>query len=195
METIYQEVKEEISHWWISLIVGILLIGISLLLIFWPVEGYGAVTVIFSLSVMAAGLFEIFFSWSNRKSLKGWGWYLAAGIAAVILGVAFLLLPLVTATMIPFLLGFWIMFSAAMVIGFSFQLEAARLKSWVWYLVFGIVAGIVSLIILLNPYAGATMTLFLVSLGFMCMGLYRIIVAFELKKIYKCLDEKGADAV
>lgn len=179
--------EDTVRHWWLSLILGILFLCISLFLLFSPRGGYGALVVLFSISMLLGGIAEIIFSVVNRHSLQGWGWYLAGGMLGLILGIFLVASPLVTAAIIPYVLAFWIMFGGISGIAFSIQLQGAKVNTWGWYLAFGILAIILSFIIIWNPFTGVVMSLFFVAISFMLMGINRIMMAIELKNIHKHL--------
>ena len=76
MKTIFDEMKQEVKNWWISLILGILYIVVALCLMFAPLSGYAILSVLFSISMLFSGLLEISFAVSNRQRISSWGWYL-----------------------------------------------------------------------------------------------------------------------
>ena len=77
MKTIFDELKQEVKNWWVSLILGILYVAVALGLMFFPFNGYAALSILFSISMLVSGLLEIAFAVSNRQRVSSWGWYLA----------------------------------------------------------------------------------------------------------------------
>ena len=67
MKTIFDELKQEVKNWWISLILGILYVVVALSLMFSPLDGYAALSILFSVSMLVSGLLEISFAVSNRR--------------------------------------------------------------------------------------------------------------------------------
>ena len=45
MKTIFDELKQEVKNWWVSLILGILYVAVALGLMFFPFNGYAAVSI------------------------------------------------------------------------------------------------------------------------------------------------------
>ncbi len=183
--SLLEEVKSAVKNWWVSLILGILFIGMSLLLMFNPVSSYAALVIFFCIGMFASGVLEIFFSVTNRETLSGWGWYLACGIIDLLLGVLLMFLPAIAAAVIPFILAFWIMFRGFTSIGYAIDLNRVGIKGWGWYLVFGILAIICSLAIIWQPAAGVLAAVYIVSFAFMFIGFFRIMLAFALKDLHK----------
>ena len=84
MKTIFDELKQEVKNWWVSLILGILYVAVALGLMFFPFNGYAALSILFSISMLVSGLLEIAFAVSNRQRVSSWGWYLAGGVIDMI---------------------------------------------------------------------------------------------------------------
>ncbi len=183
--SIIEEVKSAVKNWWVSLVLGILFVVMALLLMFQPVDAYAALVILFSVCMFASGILEIYFSVSNREVLPGWGWYLACGIIDVILGIVLVAFPFVTAMVIPFILAFWIMFRGFTAIGYAMDMNRFGAKGWGWYLVFGILAIICSFAIIWQPAAGALASVYIVAFAFLFMGVFRIMLAFDLRDLHK----------
>ncbi len=183
--SLIEELKSSVKNWWVSLVLGILFIGTALLLMFYPLAGYGALVVLFSVCMFASGILEIFFSVSNRKVLPGWGWNLTAGIIDLLLGLFLICYPLITAAVLPIILAFWIMFRGCMGIGLAMDMSKMGVKGWGWYLAFGILAIICSIAIIWQPAAGALASVYIIAFAFMFMGFVRIMLAFELRDLHK----------
>lgn len=185
METIIDELKHEVKNWWMSLLLGILYIVVSLCLLFSPVGSYVALSIIFSISMLVSGVFEISFAISNRKSLSSWGWYIAGGIIDLILGFYLIAYPLLSMEVIPFIVAFWMMFRGFSAIGYAMDLKRYGTRDWGWYIAFGILAVICSLIILWQPAVGALYVVYMLAFIFLIIGFFRVMLSFELKRLHK----------
>ncbi len=194
--TLIEEVKSTVKNWWVSLVLGIMFVIVSLWLMFQPLEGYAALAVVFSICMFVSGIMEIVFAASNRKTLPGWGWYLACGIIDVLLGLVLIAFPFVTAAIIPFVLAFWIMFRGFTAVGYAMDLNRFGVQGWGWYLVFGILSIICSLAVIWQPAAGALASVYIIAFAFLFMGFFRIMLSFDLRRLYKHgkeLKEKMAE--
>lgn len=185
MKTIFDELKQGVKNWWISLILGILYVVAALILMFSPFSGYAALSVLFSVSMLFSGLLEISFAVSNRKTVSSWGWYLAGGIIDLILGFYLIAYPMLSMEIIPFIIAFWLMFRGFSLFGYSMDLRRYGTKDWGWYIAFGILSIICSLIILWQPAVGAIYAVYMISFAFLIIGFFRIMLAFELKNLHK----------
>ncbi len=180
-----EELKSAVKNWWMSLILGILFIGIALLLMFYPLASYIALSIMFSVCMFIAGILEITFSLSNRRRFPSWGWYLAGGIIDLLLGFFLMLYPGLNLVIIPYIMAFWLMFRGFSAIGFALDLNRFGTKNWGWYLVFGILAILCSLIILWQPAAGAFSIVYIMAFAFLFIGVFRVMLAFDLRDLHK----------
>ena len=173
METVFNEIQHSVKNWWTSLLLGIVYIIVALWLMFSPVSTYVALSIIFSVSMLISGILEIIFALSNRKGVPSWGWYIVGGLIDLVLGIYLIAYPMVSMEVIPFIIAFWLMFR-----GFSST-------DWGWYMAFGILAILCSLLILWQPAIGALYAVYMISFAFLIIGLFRVMLSFELKNLHK----------
>ena len=185
MKTLFDEMEHAVKNWWLSLILGILYIIVDLCLLFAPGSSYIALSVIFSISMLISGIIEIIFSISNRRGISSWGWYLAGGIIDLILGIYLVAYPLLSMEVIPFIVAFWMMFRGFSATGYSMDLKRYGTREWGWYMGFGILAIICSLIILWQPAVGALYVIYMLAFTFLIIGFFRVMLSFELKSLHK----------
>lgn len=185
MRTIFDELKQEVKNWWLSLILGVLYVIVGLWLMFSPFSGYAALSILFSVSMLVSGLLEISFAVSNRRRVSSWGWYLVGGIVDLILGFYLILYPWVSMEVIPFIIAFWLMFRGFSSVGYAMDLKRYGTRDWGWYIALGILAIICSFIILWQPAVGAIYAVYMISFAFLIIGLFRIMLSFELKNLHK----------
>ena len=185
MGTVFDGIGQSVKNWWMSLILGILYIGVAICLMFAPLGSYIALSIVFSISMLISGLLEIFFAISNKKQVSSWGWYLAGGIIDLILGVYLVVYPMVSMEIIPFIIAFWLMFRGFSATGYSMDLKRYGTREWGWYMAFGILAILCSLLILWQPAVGALYAVYMISFTFLIIGLFRIMLSFELKNLHK----------
>ncbi len=191
MQTFYEKIDYAVKNWWLSLIVGILFVGIGILLMFTPVQSYIALSILFSVTMFVSGIFEIVFAASNRKTLSSWGWYLAGGIIDLILGIYLMLYPGMSMMILPFVLAFWLMFRGFSAIGYSIDLQRYGNRSWGWALVLGILAIICAFLFIWQPIAGAITVVYFVAWAFLFIGIFRIVFAFQLRKLHHTAVRDG----
>ena len=185
METVFNEIKQSVKNWWTSLLLGIVYIIVALWLMFSPLSSYVALSIVFSISMLISGILEIIFSLSNRKGVPSWGWYLVGGIIDLILGIYLIAYPMVSMEVIPFIIAFSLMFRGFSSTGYSIDLKRYGTRDWGWYMAFGILAIICALIILWQPAVGALYVVYMISFTFFIIGLFRVMLSFELRNLHK----------
>ena len=185
MKTFIDKMDYAVKNWWLSLLVGLLYIIAAIYLMFAPLASYIALSILFSVSMFVSGLFEIAFALANKKGISSWGWYLAGGIIDMIFGFYLIAYPLLSMEVIPFIIAFWLMFRGFSSVGYAMDLKRYGTRDWGWYIAFGILAVICSLIILWQPAIGALYAVYMISFAFLIIGFFRIMLSFELKSLHK----------
>ena len=185
MNAFNEKISSAVQNWWVSLLLGLLYILIAICLMFTPLASYIALSMLFSIAMFVSGTLEILFAVSNRKHISSWGWYLAGGIIDLILGIYLMASPGLSMTVLPFILAFWLMFRGFSSTGYAMDLKRFGTGNWGWYMAFGILAILCSLLILWQPAVGALYAVYMISFTFLIIGLFRIMLSFELKNLHK----------
>lgn len=185
MKTFIDKIDYAVKYWWLSLLLGVVFILISIYLMFAPLASYIALSILFSVSMFVSGVFEIAFAFSNRGNISSWGWYLAGGIIDLILGVFLMINPGLSMSVLPFVLAFWLMFRGFSATGYSMDLKRYGTRNWGWYMAFGILAILCSIGIIWQPGIGAFTLVYMIAYALLIIGIFRIMVAFELRNLHK----------
>lgn len=183
--SISRSAKQTSKNWWLYLVLGVLFIILGVWMYRKLEAGYVALANIFSIAIFISGVFSIIFSISNRERMESWGWHLAGGLFDLILGTLLILHPLLTVTILPFYMGFWTLFRGIFAVGLSFQFKAVGRPGQFWLLSIGFLAVIAAVLLLLKPVFPGLSIVQMTGLGFVILGIFRVILAFDLKKIYK----------
>ena len=152
--TIFKEIKEAVNYWWLLLLAGLILVAVGIWVFASPATAYLSLSILFGASILTIGFFEIAFAISARKSLEVWGWTLASGLLDIVIGAYLLAYPGVAMSILPFVLGFWLLFRGFSAIGFSFDMKSYGDSNWGWFLVFAIGIIIFAIMILAVPAFG-----------------------------------------
>ena len=185
MKTIFDELQQEVKNWWISLILGILYVIVAISLMFSPLSGYAVLSILFSVSMLFSGLLEISFAVSNRRRVSSWGWYLAGGIIDMILGFYLITYPMLSMEVIPFIIAFWLMFRGFASTGYAMDLKRYGTRNWGWYMAFGVLAILCSIGIIWQPGLGALSLVYMIAYTLLIIGIFRVMLSFELKSLHK----------
>jgi len=184
MENFIKKAENVIKHWYLSLILGILFIGVGIWVLKTPLASYLTLSILFSVTIFISGIFEIIYSVSNRKVMDNWGWVLAGGIIDLLLGLWLMASPALSIAVLPFVVGFMLMYRSMIAMGFAFDLKDFSKSGWGWLLVLSILGLLFSFVLLWHPlFAGLTIVIW-TGCAFITLGVYRIILSFKLKQLY-----------
>ena len=185
METVFNEIQHSVKNWWTSLLLGIVYIIVALWLMFSPLSSYVALSIVFSISMLISGILEIIFSLSNRKGVPSWGWYLASGIIDLILGIYLMANIGLSMAVLPFIVAFWLMFRGFASTGYAMDLKRYGTRNWGWYMAFGVLAILCSIGIIWQPGLGALSLVYMIAYTLLIIGIFRVMLSFELKSLHK----------
>lgn len=183
MANLLKSFTNSVKHWYIPLILGILFIALGIYLFTVPLETYATLAILFSIAFLVSGIFDIFFSIKNHKVLNGWGWYLVGGIISFIMGIYLLIYPQVSIAILPFVVGFTVMFRSFQLLGTALDLRDAGVLRWGNLAVSSVLGLVLSFLLIANPLFSGISIVVLTALSFIFVGIASIILAFDLKKV------------
>ena len=186
-----KQIAYEARYWWLSLITGILFIITGFWVFRTPVESYLMLAVLFSVVFFVNGIIEIYTAISERKETDGWGWILAGGILDLIIGFILMTYPAISISILPFIVGFGLMFRSIMAIGISINMQIYEVKNWGWMLFFGIIGLLFSIFLLMNPVIAGLSIVVWTAMAFLVIGFYKIWLAFQLRQLKKDLQKSN----
>src|SRR5690242_3297721 len=102
-------VKSNTIHWWIFLLRGLLFILLGIYMLSSPLRSYMALSFLFGLIIILAGIAELVHAFANRH-VKSWIWHLLVGIIDLVLGFILVSHLAVTMSILPFIVGIWFLF-------------------------------------------------------------------------------------
>jgi len=182
-QTFFKTVKNSIKYWWISLIIGLVFIAAGIFSFISPVEAYETLAVVFSISFLISGIFEISFAIANKDELDHWGWTLAYGILTAVIGFFLIANPILSFEVLAYYVGFLVLFRAISGFSYAFELKNYGSKDWGTTFVFSILGTIFAFIILSAPQLAGLTAVIWVGMALIFIGFIAIFIAFQLKKI------------
>ncbi len=184
LQNLGNSIKSAVKNWWILTILGVLFILLGIWVFRNPLESYVGLSLYFSIAMFIGGVFQIFFSISNKDILPGWGWQLMGGILQVLFGYVLTKNPQITMAILPFFVGFWLMFRSISLASFSLELRSFLLPNWWLYLLFAILIGIFSFFILTRPIIGGITIVTWTGMALILAGIAQIAISMDLKKLH-----------
>jgi len=168
-------------------LLGILFILLGIYVFNNPVSAYLTLSIFFAVSILVSGIFQLWFAFTNRNEIEGWGWQLALAIMEVIIGLVLFSNIGLTAAILPLYVGFWLLFRAFALVGFSFELKSYKVMNWGYYFVFGLLLGIFAWCIIINPLFGGMTIVTWTGIALVIAGIGHIMVSLKLRKVSKKL--------
>lgn len=193
MTTILQTITRSVKHWYIPLIVGIILIAAGIYVFMIPVETYLSLSVLFCISFIVIGLLDVFFSIRNRKILQGWGWYLVGGLFSLVVGILLIVHPGISVLILPYVVGSTLLFLSFLLMGFSFEMKSVGILNWGNTAVISVLGAILAFMLILNPVMSGISLVAITGFSFIVTGIASIVLSFDLRKVKKIPEKLSAD--
>ena len=175
--------KNQLKYWWLILLRGIVFLLLSFIVFANPVGSLLGLAVYIGISLLLTGIFLIVLALSSRDTMENWGWRLAEGVIDVIFAFVLLSNPGVTATVLPFVVGFWMMVYGIMMFADSFQVKKTGESNWWIGLVGGLLTVLAGYFITNNLLAGAVALTYWIGFGFIVAGIINISISLRMRKL------------
>lgn len=174
--------------WWIPMITGILAIVIGVWCLLSPVNSLTVLAWFFAAAITAAGVMNLSYGIANTAPHSSWGWSLALGLIEIICGIWMFMMPEAQLiTVFIYTVGLYLIFVTINAICEAFML-AGFSRDWLaWMLIFLFASLVFAIIFLAGPIAGGIAVWLYIGISFMAFGIYRIILAFKLRKLGKMI--------
>lgn len=189
LHALLESSKQAIRYWWLLLAVGLLLLAVGILIFLFPARSYLGLSMLLGWVILLAGILEVVLSATNRHFITGRGWMLAGGIIEMILGLALIFNVALAATMLPLLLGFWLLMRAFSTIGLGSDMRTLEISGAGWTILMGILLLICSLWILFQPVGvGTSAVIVWVGITMLFAGAAACTLAMQLRRAHHCLE-------
>jgi uncharacterized membrane protein HdeD (DUF308 family) len=184
---IYKTIESAIKHWYLPLVVGVLLIVLGIWTLTTPLESYLMLSIVFAVGFFLSGVFEMIFALTNKH--KSWGWSLALGILSIIIGLLLIMNPAISMVTLPFYVGFMLLFHSILGISSAYEMRRYGIMDWGWLMLVAVLGMIFSFIMLWNPiFAGLNIVVW-TGIAFLVTGIYMIYFSTRLNKLNKLLKK------
>jgi uncharacterized membrane protein HdeD (DUF308 family) len=165
------------------MIIGILFIFFGFYIFSTPLKSYLTLSVFFSCSFIVSGIFDIYFSIQNKDSITGWGWYFVSGLLTLVIGIYLISNPIASLSVLPFFIGFTMLFRSFQLLGHSFELRNLKILKWGNLAIISVLGIVFSFILLFNPLFAGFSIVWITAITFISVGISSIVLSFNLKKL------------
>lgn len=183
--------RRVVKNWWLMLLAGVLIVAAGIVVFCFPVESYVALSLFFGLAMVVSGLVQLVLAFDSRNYFMTRGYVIVGGIVDMLLGIFLCCKPNITLMILPFVLGFWMLYHSFMIIGFAGDLRTFGVRGSGWTIFGGIVLLLLSILILIKPFAiGTSVVVVLTGCALVVAGADMCYIAFRLKNIHKHITER-----
>ncbi len=167
-----------IRNWWLSLLIGILLIILSLLFLFRPFNTWETLKIVLVAGFFITGLSEIIFLQCNKNNP---GWMLTGAIFDISLAILLLNIPETTSMVMVYAVGSWIMFHSMWAIEMSVELLGRGIKGCGGLFFFAILSNLFSFIFITYSIQASGFAAIMAVVAFIVYGIFRIYLSLQMK--------------
>lgn len=189
MKNLIDKASNSVKYWYVSLIVGVFLIGLWIYMLTTPESTYWALAWLFSASFIFSGIFDLFFAVQNKKILSTWFLYLIIWIISIFFGFFLLLNPDLSKVVLSFWIWLTFLIRSIYLLRFSFDLKSYWVISWGNVAISSIFWIIISIILIINPIFLNLSIVILTSLAFIFFGVASIMISLQFKKVRELWDK------
>lgn len=163
----------------LSIFSSILFIVIGMLLFFKPGDTLKTISYVIGGLILVFGIFGIARFTKDEK--KGFNFDLMYGILSLIAGLIIIFNPEALASIIPIILGIWIVINSGLKVQYSFYLKDGVSKKWLVNLILSLITLTCGIVLLFNPFKAASYVAQAVGLFIMVYALIDLIQSFIIK--------------
>ena len=176
------------KNWWLLLVNGILFLILGFGSLVCPITALISVAIYIGVVALVSGIMSLVLAFSNMRR-QGWGWRFFEGLIDIVFGLLMLADPLVSAEVIPALIGIWVFIRGLMFVAdsFSWRRRGAGVRGR--YLLVGILLLIFGFLMMLDDRFGLLPVAYLVAFVFLFIGFGSVVLAFDLRRIGREAEE------
>lgn len=184
--TQYQKLKtvlmeDILKRWWLLLVGGLLFLVLGFVSLAYPMTALLSVALYIGLIALATGIMSLAFAFSNM-SAGGWGWRLFEGIVDVLFGLVMLIHPMISAALIPVIIGIWVFIRGLMYLIDALSWRRNRSRDWSGYAVIGVLLMVFGFLMIIDERFGLLPVAYLLAAIFLFVGFASLIVAFSMRR-------------
>ncbi len=172
------------KKWWLLLIGGLLFLILGFVSMAHPMAALLSVIIYVGIAAVVSGLFTLIFVFSNTAAV-GWGWRLIEGAVDLLFGVVMLAHPLLSASLIPVIVGIWVFIRGLMYLIDALKWRRSRAREWSGYAVIGVLLMVLGFLMVIDNRFGLIPVAYLLAAIFLFLGFAGLTVAFGMRRIQR----------
>jgi len=171
--------EQAIATWYLPLVKGIILILLSVIILLSPAGALIAWAFYIGIGFVFTGMVLIYRGFAGRDAEKNWTWRVFEGILDMFIGFILMTNPLITASILPFLFGFWGAFYGIALFIDAFSHEENK----IFIFIVSVAIFWLSSLIMFNPLMFGIAFATWLGIILLIAGLFNLIESFTLKKM------------
>ena len=190
--------KNRKKIWWSSVTSSIILFILGLLLFLKPDTVIHVVALILGFFIIVVGIFALlkYFRAEQKNGMIRFN--IIYGGVCIVSGLILALTPSAIASILPIVLGIWMIISSLLKIQYALNMKEAGSTSWIPTFTLAMITLVVGILLVINPWRGAQVILQIVGGFLMAYALLDVIASFllnkETKTLMKVIDADIPDA-
>lgn len=179
-----------IRHWWLMMLVGILVIATGICVFVFPIQSYVTLSILFGVLMLLSGAVQLIVASSSGNYLMMRGYVIAGGVLDILLGIFLCVYPAVTLVLLPVMMGLWMLYHSFIIIAFGGDMDTFRIPGGGWVIMGGLLLLLFSMLVLVNPLGtGIDTVLAIAGTGLLLLGLMICSLSLRLRTVHLYFDE------
>lgn len=168
-------IDRSLRHWWIFVLRGILFILLGAYLFASPASAYVALSFLFGLIILLAGVSELLHAYQDKGSANR-GWHLFVGMVDLLLGVILLNHLAASMDVMRVVLGIYFLFRGISIFNFR---GFARRPAWI--LAGAVIVLLFAVLVITDPVFGAATIIIWTGTAFIVTGILNVLLGLRMK--------------
>lgn len=186
------DVARTVRHlWWLTVLRGVVLALLGLFLLVEPLGTVKALVWVFGAVAVIDGLIGIVQGIAYRHEPAA-GWRIVGGVIGIAFGVVLMVWPGPTATVLFYLLAFWVMLLGLIALVGAYALHRSRDAGWTFALTLGLIGFLIGLVAVMHPQTTVSVIAVLYGLFALVAGIVLVVSGFATRSVAKQLEEAAA---
>ncbi|CAM1342357.1 HdeD family acid-resistance protein [Tenacibaculum amylolyticum] len=171
------------NHWWVNTLKGILFIIAGVIALYNPAEALYTGGLYIGYFLLISGISYLYALFAKKNNDHSKSWYLIEGLLDVILGLLIITSPTFTMEILPYFVGFWVIFLGISQVSIPSILGKHLGKLKIWFYILGIISLIFGFMIINSPVISGIQLTVLLGMFFIAYGVVQTFASFKLKNV------------
>ncbi len=190
-ENLNRRAGRAVRHWWLMMIVGLLVIAAGVAVFVFPLESYVTLSIIFGVLMLLTGAAKLIAASTSSNFFMMRGYVIAGGVIDLLLGLFLCVNPAVTIVLLPIMMGLWMLYNAFMMIALAGDFDTFGIPGAGWIIGGSVVLLILSLLVLVNPFtAGIATVVVLAGIGLIVFGSLLCALSLKIRDVHKFFESE-----